>query len=92
MYMPRRFFEKYKDRGLKVAGVHTTRDGHRMPGFVTRHAIAWPCGVDKDNQTADAWHTSRRYGIYLLDRDGNVRMANIYPGDLDRAVEMILDE
>ncbi len=88
----KKIYEKYKDRGVKVIGIHTTRDAHRMADFISAHEIPWPCAVDKDNETANAWHTDRRYGIYLLDCEGNVRMSNIYPGDLQRALEIVLDE
>lgn len=58
-----------------------------------REQIPWALGVDRDDLTAellDAFRKTR--GFYLVDRKGNLRMASLFAGDLERAIESLLNE
>ena len=89
----REVIKKFADRGIQVVGVHGTEGAGRMSRFIAEQDIDWPCFVDRDNQSAEAWKTERRRNmIYLIDRQGKLRQTQVYQGDLQRALEVMLDE
>ncbi|MFK7766315.1 MAG: redoxin domain-containing protein [Mariniblastus sp.] len=88
----RNVMAEFADRDVQVVGVHSTELAERMPAFVKKHGIDWPCVVDKDNLSKAAWGSPQRNGLFLIDRAGKVQMAGVYQGDLKRAIEKMLEE
>ena len=48
--------------------------------------------VDVDKQSPEAWVVKSYPAYYLVDRAGMLRMADIYKGDIERAVVFLLDD
>ena len=63
-----------------------------MPAFVAKHGIDWPVAVDLRGETVDAFLVDGYPDYHLIDRAGRLRIADLANGDLDRAVQMLLDE
>jgi hypothetical protein len=63
-----------------------------MPAFVAKHGIDWPVAVDARGETVEALLVDSYPDYYLIDRAGRLRVADLANGDLDRAVQMLLDE
>ena len=53
----------------------------------------WPCFTDQDNKSSELWknYRNQRNRLYLIDREGKLQMAHVYLGDLENAIEMMLD-
>ncbi len=85
-------YAEHKDRGLIVIGVHTTNAGDRMAKFAASQEIDYPIAVDVDGKTVKAFRVDSYPDYYLIDRAGNLRVADLANGDLDRAVEVLLNE
>ena len=89
----KRIFSTYKDRGLAIVSVHTTRGGENAAAFVREHEVPWPVGVDDGDKTANAFGTVAGKPDYcLIDRAGILRFADIEEVELERAVKLLLGE
>ncbi|MCI0744595.1 MAG: redoxin domain-containing protein, partial [Verrucomicrobia subdivision 3 bacterium] len=88
----RMLHEKYSDQGLVIVGIHTTSGGEDMPEFVVKEQLRWMLAVDVNEETATAWKVDSYPSVYLIDRRGKLRVANIFRDDLERAVRELLSE
>lgn len=85
-------YEKHKDNGLVVIGIHTTNAGEKMAEYVKNEAISYPVAVDVDRKTTTAFHVDSYPDYYLIDRSGNLRIADLKNSEVDRAIEALLKE
>jgi thiol-disulfide isomerase/thioredoxin/Leucine-rich repeat (LRR) protein len=84
--------EKHAAEGLVILGVHTTQGAEEMATYIDEHKIAWPTAADVEKKTAKAWKVPSYPSLYLVDRAGQLRVARVYRGDLERAVSLLLRE
>lgn len=85
-------YQRYQDQGLVLIGVHTTKRGEKMNDFVAKEGIDYPVAVDVDSKTTTAFKVDSYPDYYLIDRAGNLRVADLANGDLERAVQVLLAE
>jgi beta-lactamase regulating signal transducer with metallopeptidase domain/thiol-disulfide isomerase/thioredoxin len=85
-------YKKYADQGLEVVGVHTTDSAEGFDEFVEQHTIEWPEAVDRDERTTDAWGVTGYPSYYLIDRQGNLRFADLFRRHLEAAVVALIAE
>jgi hypothetical protein len=85
-------YQRYKDQGLVLIGVHTQNGGENMSAYVEEQGIDWPVAVDAEGKTVDLFAVDSFPDYYLIDRAGNLRVADLQNGDLDRAVQVLLSE
>ncbi len=85
-------YEKHKDGGLVVIGVHTTSGGEKMAEFVKEQEIPWAVAIDKDKKTVNAFAVDSFPDYYLIDRAGKLRVADLQNKEVDRVVEILLNE
>ena len=83
---------KHKDAGLVVIGVHTTNGADKMAAFVAEQKITYPVCIDVDNATTTAFAVDSYPDYYLIDRAGNLRVADLQNAALDGAIEALLAE
>jgi peroxiredoxin len=88
----KKLYSKYKDKGLVVIGVHTKSAGDKMPDFVKAQGINYPVALDADGKTIAAFKVDSFPDYYLIDKKGNLRVADLQNGDLDRALKVLLAE
>ena len=88
----RELAERYEDQGLVLIGVHTTRGGENMADYVADSGIDYPVAIDVDSQTTSAFAVDSYPDYYLIDRAGNLRVADLANGDLERALGVLLAE
>ncbi|TWT99579.1 Thiol-disulfide oxidoreductase ResA [Botrimarina colliarenosi] len=88
----RRLHDEYADRGLVVIGVHSTKDADKAEEYVESNRLNWPIAVDKDEQTEKAFAVRNWPTCFLIDRQGKMRVAAIYKGDLEAAIQTLLAE
>lgn len=84
--------EKHKADGLVVLGVHTTNSGEKMKDYVAEAGITWPVAVDVDHQTTAAFAVDSYPDYYVVDRAGNLRVADLQNAAVDAAIEKLLAE
>jgi thiol-disulfide isomerase/thioredoxin len=85
-------YAKHKDAGLEVIGVHTTNAGDRMAAYVEESQLPWPVALDIEGQTVDAFAVDSFPDYYLIDRAGNLRVADLQNAQVDAAIELLLKE
>lgn len=83
---------KYKDQGLVLIGVHSTRGSEKMAAFAKEHAITYPLAVDLDSATKTAFLVDGHPDYHIIDRAGNLRVADCKNADVARVVEILLKE
>lgn len=84
--------QKHKDAGLVVIGVHTTNGANKMAAFVAEQKITYPVCVDVDSATVKAFAVDSYPDYYLIDRAGNLRVADLQNSALDGAIAALLAE
>jgi thiol-disulfide isomerase/thioredoxin len=85
-------YAKHKEEGLVVIGVHTTNGGDEMAEYVKEESLSWPVAVDVEKKTVAAFHVDSYPDYYVIDRAGNLRVADLANSQLDRVVETLLQE
>ena len=83
---------KHAEAGLVVIGVCNTRGGENMAATAEKHGIEFPIAVDIEGKTDDAYRVNGYPDYYLIDRAGNLRIADCKNGSVDAAVEALLAE
>jgi thiol-disulfide isomerase/thioredoxin len=94
------WYEKYKDQGFVVLGVHTPefefeKQTENVATSVKQYSINYPVAQDNDYRTWDAF--SNRYwpAKYLIDKDGYVRYYHFGEGEYEeteKAIRLLLEE
>jgi hypothetical protein len=84
--------ERHRDAGLVILGVHTTNGAEEMAAYIEKEQVPWPVAADVAKATAEAGKVPSYPSFYLIDRAGRLRMARPYRGDLERAVELLIEE
>lgn len=54
--------------------------------------LTWPVALDAEGETVKAFAVDSYPDYYLIDRRGNLRVADLANSELDRAVEILLNE
>lgn len=83
---------KHKDAGLVILGIHTTNQGEKMAAYVQEADLPWPAAVDVKGQTVKAFRVDSFPDYYVIDRRGNLRVADLANKDLGRVIEVLLKE
>ncbi|MBK8101081.1 MAG: TlpA family protein disulfide reductase [Planctomycetes bacterium] len=85
-------FAANKDKGLVILGIHTKNGAETVADFVKEQAIPWPIATDADGKTVQAFAVDSYPDYYLVDRAGNLRVADLQNGAVDEAVAALLAE
>ncbi len=63
-----------------------------MPDFVKKEKIPYPVAIDTEGKTVDAFAVDSFPDYYVIDRAGNLRVADMANAELDRVIELLLAE
>ena len=85
-------YKKYKDQGVVVLGVTTSRGQENLGKVMADHPIEYPVAKDPETKTLEAWRAMFFPTYYAVDRDGIVRGVALNPGNLEDVVKMLLEE
>ena len=83
--------EKYPN-DLVILGIHTSNGAEQMADYVAAEKIPWSNACDVDKQTVTSWHVDSYPDVYLIDRNGILRVADLYTGDLERTIHELVAE
>ena len=94
------WYEKYKDQGLVVVGVHTPefsfeKEVSNIRQAVLRHGIHYPVAVDNDYGTWNAYNNRYWPAHYLIDARGRIRQEHFGEGnyeETEQAIQALLAE
>ena len=84
--------ERFGPGGFEIVGVHTTVRAGTMADYLKENPLPWPNAADADGLTVAAYGVRSYPGVYLIDRTGALRFADLHRPDLTRAVEMLIAE
>ena len=85
-------YERYKDQGLVLIGVHTKNASERMAAFAKEQKIGYPIAIDAEGKTVKAFHVDSFPDYYVIGRGGKLRFADLANAELDAVVKKLLKE
>lgn len=82
------WYEKYKDKGFVVIGVHTPefefeKKTENVENAITQYNIHYPVAQDNDYATWNAFNNQYWPAHYLIDAKGNIRYTHFGEGSYD---------
>ncbi|MEJ7783356.1 MAG: cytochrome c biogenesis protein DipZ [Solirubrobacteraceae bacterium] len=88
------WYEKYRDQGLVIVGVHSPefafeKDAGNVARAIGSDGIEYPVAQDNDLATWGAWGNNAWPAKYLIDARGEVRYAHIGEGEYAETEEAI---
>jgi thiol-disulfide isomerase/thioredoxin len=91
-------YEKYKDRGLVVVGIHTPEfpfehSTGNVQAALKRHGIHYPVAQDNNSATWDAYRNQYWPAQYIVDRSGKIVFTHAGEGqydDIERTIQKLL--
>jgi thiol-disulfide isomerase/thioredoxin len=85
--------KKYKDQGLVIVGVCTSKRGQEnMEDTVKTRGIEYPTARDSKLASEAAWHVGYYPTYAVVDRKGIVRVIGLQPPYVETVVKKLLDE
>lgn len=85
--------KKYKDQGLVIVGVCTSKKGQEaMERTVKERGIEYPTARDPQLKSQSAWEVHYYPTYAIVDRKGIVRIIGLQPNHLEEVVKKILAE
>jgi len=63
-----------------------------MPDFVNEQEISYPIANDTNGETVEAFHVDSYPDYYIIDRSGDLRVADLANIELERVIMILLDE
>lgn len=94
------WYERYKDRGFVVVGVHTPefeveKKTANVADAIEKHRITYPVAQDNDYATWKAYDNQYWPAFYLIDANGFLRRVHFGEGDyneMEAAIQSLLQE
>jgi peroxiredoxin len=84
---------KYKDKGVLIIGVCTSKQGQeKFEQVVANKGIKYPAARDKDCTSEQAWNVMWYPTYAVVDQKGNVRAIGLKPEHVEDVVDKILSE
>ena len=88
------WYERYRDAGLVVVGVHTPefsfeREEENVRGAVRSLGVEYPVALDNGYETWNAWGNRFWPAKYFIDRRGHVRFAHFGEGAYEESEHVI---
>lgn len=93
-------YQKYKDQGFTVIGIHTPKFSYEknldeVQKIVWEYTLSFPVVQDNDFQTWKNYNNKYWPAFYLVDRSGMVRYTHFWEGKYDekeQAIAELLEE
>lgn len=94
------WYDKYKDEGLVVLGIHTPefefeKNTQNVQNAIAQFKINYPVGQDNNYSTWNAYSNQYWPAHYLIDSEGVVRKVHFGEGsydEMERAIVVLLNE
>lgn len=94
------WYEKYKDKGFVIVGVHTPefefeKKTENVSGAIKQYKITYPVAQDNDYETWNAYRNLYWPAKYLVDAEGNIRYTHFGEGEYGQTemnIKKLLEE
>jgi thiol-disulfide isomerase/thioredoxin len=83
-------YNKYHEDGFTIVGVHTADGSEEMADYLKDKNILWPNIIDQDDGFKKTYAVPHFPSLYLIDREGILRVALLHTAGLDEAVASML--
>ncbi|MGJ8637305.1 MAG: redoxin domain-containing protein [Phycisphaerales bacterium] len=87
-----RMHRDYADQGLTIAIIHPEFGYDQMYSMIESGRVTLPVARDANNTFVTSMHTDDYPDLYLIDRAGNLRFADIDKNALENAVTTLISE
>lgn len=87
-----RLQQTYGEQGLAVIGVCATHEGYALPDIAEQFEIEFPVCVDVENRSNRAYGPNSFPDLYVVDRQGHLRIADMKNDNLEMAIKALLAE
>ena len=87
-----KLYNKHKDDGLVIIGVHSMKGKEKCVDFVKKNKIAYPVAIDHQGKTQSRYIVDGFPDYHVIGRDGKVAIADLYNPSLEAAIEKLLKE
>jgi thiol-disulfide isomerase/thioredoxin len=85
--------EKYKDKGVLVVGVCSSKNGQdKMADVAKDKGMKYPTGKDSQLQAQNDWNVMFYPTYAVVDRSGKVRAIGLTPDGVEKVVEKLVEE
>jgi thiol-disulfide isomerase/thioredoxin len=85
--------EKYKDKGVLIIGVCTSKNGQeKMEEVVKDRGIKYPTARDPELKSQKAWRVFYYPTYAVVDRKGTLRAIGLQPQYVEKVVDKLLEE
>jgi thiol-disulfide isomerase/thioredoxin len=85
--------KKYKDKGLVIVGVCTSKRGQeKMETNAKEKGMEYPVARDPGEKSGKAWDVHYFPTYAIIDRKGIVRVIGLQPNHVEEVVKKLLDE
>lgn len=80
------WYEKYKDMGFEVIGMHTPEfafehDVNNVKAAIAKFGISYPVALDNDYATWQTYHNSAWPTSYLINKEGSIVFTHVGEGN-----------
>ena len=82
-------WEKYKDKGLEVIGVHSEMGSDQAASYVAEQNYTFSTALDT-GETAQAYGVSSWPTFYLIDKEGKIAWGPEHEPPTDKIIEALL--
>ncbi|MEM9021421.1 MAG: TlpA disulfide reductase family protein [Planctomycetota bacterium] len=84
--------ETYGEQGLEIIGICATHEGYALAEVAETYGIKFPVCIDVENRTNRAYGPNNFPDLYLIDKTGNLRIADLKNDNLESAIKALLAE
>ena len=90
----KRLDAEYRDKGLRIIGVHTPESGYErkfenVKAAVAKYGIEYPVVTDVEEKTWDAFGVNAWPTVIIIDKQGRIRFKHIGEGAYDKQEQVI---
>ena len=77
---------------MVLIGIHTKGDVAKMKKFVKDKGLDYPICMDTEGKTVKEYGVDSYPDYYVIDKKGNLRVADLANSDLERTIKILLKE
>ena len=84
--------KKYHEQGFEIVGVHTKKGAKNLDAYLKKKPLPWETIKDSTGKIAGSFQVPHYPSLYLVDRQGVLRVALAHKAGLDTAIGALLKE
>ena len=84
--------EKYHDQGFEIVGIHTKKGVENLDAYLKKSPLPWDTIKDSTGKIAREFQVPHYPSLFLIDRQGVIRVALAHKSGLETAIVTLLKE